>query len=96
MTYTIIRVVDIDCGDHGFSYQQPVKSGIKTVEKAERYLTRICGSKKYIKSLKKEFKERHAIKLEETITIVDEDDNQVSDYYWQRKVWKSEKSLFDE
>ena len=95
MTYTIIRTVDIDCGDHGFSYQGPIKSGIKTIEKAEHYLEKICGSKKYIKNLKKEFEERHAIKLEEFVTVVDENDEQVSKYCWQRKVWKSEKSLFD-
>ena len=46
MTYGIIRTVDIDCGDHGFTYERAIKSGVKSIKMAEYYLRRICHSKK--------------------------------------------------
>lgn len=87
MIYSIIRTVDIDCGDHGFAYERTIKSGVKCIKMAEYYLRRICHSKKYLNALNEEFNDRHATKIKEVWSIRDENGAQVSDNYWERSIW---------
>ena len=96
MTYNIIRKVDIDCGDHGFAYQRILMHGIKTIKRAEYYLRRHTNSKMFINTLKKEFADRNAKEMKELYIITDENGEQVSNNYWERKIYISEKSLFDD
>lgn len=86
MTYGIIRTVDIDCGDHGFTYERTIKSGVKRIKMAEYYLRRICHSKKYLSALNKEFNDRHAVKIEEVWSIRGEDGAKASENYWERSI----------
>ena len=96
MTYNIIRIVDIDCGDHGFAYQRTLMHGIKTIKRAEYLLRKHSTSKMFVNSLKKEFADRKAKGMKELYIITDENGDQVSDNYWERKMYISEKSLFDD
>jgi hypothetical protein len=86
MTYGIIRTVDIDCGDHGFTYERTIESGVKSIKMAEYYLRRICHSKKYLNALNKEFNDRHAVKIEEVWSIRGEDGAKASENYWERSI----------
>lgn len=98
MTYSIIRTVYVDCGDHNYSYLMTIKSGIKTVKQAERRLLKMANSKKFVKRVKKEFEDRHvhATELKEFFTVVDENDDQASESYWERKVWKNTETLSED
>ena len=96
MTYNIIRKVDIDYGDHGFAYQQTLMHGIKTVKRAEYLLRKHSTSKMFVNGLKKEFADRNAKGMHEIYIITDENGEQASENYWERKIYTSEKSLFDD
>ena len=86
MTYGIIRTVDIDCGNHGFTYERAIKSGVKSIKMAEYYLRWIRYSKKYLNTLNKEFNDRHAVKIKEVWSIRGEDGAKASENYWERSI----------
>lgn len=88
MTYKIVKDVQVDCGDHGFTWQETVKEGFKTIRGAEYSLTHKFNSRKYKDKLRKLFNERHANKIDETYVILDENGDRVNDAYWTRKIRK--------
>lgn len=96
MTYNIIRKVDIDCGDHCFTYQQMLMHGIKTIKRAEYLLKKHSTSKMFVNGLRKEFVDRNVKGMKELYIITDENGEQVSNNYWEREIYVSENSLFDD
>jgi hypothetical protein len=88
MTYKIVKDVQVDCGDHGFTWQETLKEGFKTIRGAEFCLTRKFNSRKYKDKLWKLFNERHANKIDETYVILNENGDRVNDAYWTRTIRK--------